>query len=703
MRSITFIILFLPTLLAFPLSLGAQLSNDECSGATFIADVTDYCSEVGEFSNAGASQSGIPQPSCFPQNAAGNDVWFAFQASATGVSIRVVGGTRFNAGGSLRTPQLALYQGSCNNPVLLECISDGFAANFVEVISGPLNVGETYFIRVDARNGETGNFQLCISSFNLLDDPVSDCPSAVLLCDKSPITVPSLIGAGADPNEIDGSPCTPGANGSCDYEELNSVWYKWICDDPGTLTFTINPLNPVDDLDFWVYELPNGFDDCTDKLPLRCMASGENVGEPFTQWQRCTGATGMRENEPDEFENCGCSSGDNNFISAINMEAGKAYALAILNFSSSGSGFSISWGGTGTFVGPDVDFTIDPELDNQCDVDTLFFADNSTSGIGTITSYEWNFGSGATPRLRSVQGPHEVVYNSFGEKNIVLRITTDAGCVVTHIEQVYIEPCCDPADALMVDVLDLQDPECPETPSGSFTVGGSGGNPLYQYSLDGSNFQPITTYTGLFSGEYMVWIQDIKGCRDSTDLVLVEPPPFAVDAGPDQTINLGDETSLRATVLADFPTFFLEWTGDSTLSCFDCLDPTVFPSGNTTYSVTAINPAGCTATDSVTIFVQIIRPVFIPSAFSPNDDGINDFFPVFAGKQARVVRRMLIFDRWGNQVYEGTDLPLNEETGGWDGSFNGKKMDPAVFTYYIEIEFIDNVVLPYSGDVTLFR
>ena len=676
--------------------------NDECAGAIIISDTENYCSPSGAFSNQQASASAQTRPSCFPASPNSQDVWFVFTAVHTRVSIRVIGQTRIFTGGTLMFPMVAIYSGTCDNLTEIACDFDNDATNVVTA-GATLNIGESYFIRVDTRGGSLGTFQLCMDSFEPVPDPASDCVPGVLLCDKSPFIVPFLATSGANPDEVTGPPCTAGnGQNGCEYEELQSAWYKWICKDPGTLTFTLTPLNPVDDLDFWLYELPNGYDDCTDKIPMLCMASGEVAGTPINNWIRCHGPTGLRSGENDDHENCGCDPGDNNFIEPLQMEAGKAYALVVMNFSNSGDGFSINFGGTGTFVGPDINFEIDPELENQCDIDTINFINNSVAGIGSITSFEWDFGSGATPRRSSAEGPHEVVYESFGNKNIVLRIRTDAGCAKTEIRQLFIEPCCDPATALAIDVFNITDPLCPGLSTGAFTVGGTQGNPGYLYSIDGVNFYPITQFNGLNPGDYRAWVQDIKGCRDSTDVRIQEPPPFSVDAGPDQTVDLGYDTELNGRVIGT-TVFDIIWSGDTTLTCLDCLDPGVFPVVTTTYEIVATNPVGCRATDSVTVFVLVSRPIYIPSAFSPNDDGVNDYFTVFSGRQVRQIRRLLIFDRWGDLIYEGKDILPNVETLGWNGRFRGKRMDPAVFAYYTEVEFIDGVVVPYAGDVTLVK
>ena len=290
------------------------------------------------------------------------------------MNITINGNTTASPGGTLEDPEVAIYSGNCGIGLTeLECISDAFNNNAVETFAGSLTVGNTYYIRVDARNENIGTFQLCLNNFNEVPSPSSDCNSGVILCDKSPFTVQNVFGEGTIPSEIVNS-----SNCTTQITEANSSWYKWTCEDPGTLTFSLTPNNPFDDLDFVVYELPNGVMDCNNKIALRSMGSGENVGSPLSEWVACTGNTGLNTSNSDTEECPGCQPGDNNFLQAINMQTGKSYALVINNFSNSGQGFSLSFGGTGTFQGPNVNFTFTPENNVECDemvtyVDSSFF------------------------------------------------------------------------------------------------------------------------------------------------------------------------------------------------------------------------------------------------------------------------------------------------------------------------------------------
>ncbi|MEM8908532.1 MAG: gliding motility-associated C-terminal domain-containing protein, partial [Bacteroidota bacterium] len=685
---LTLAILQSATLLSQPL-------NDNCSGAINLTELSNWCSEPAAFTNIDATASPEEAPFCFPQNSTAKDVWFSFVAQANSVNIIVVGGTVDGDGGSLANPQVALFEGACGVAFNeLECISDAFGDNIVETFGGPLTIGDTYYIRVAARDGNTGTFQFCIDNFNQVPEPESDCAFGVILCDKSPFTVQSVLGAGDDLSEVDPT--------SCVREEISSTWYKWTCDQPGSLVFTLTPNLATDDLDFLLYELPNGIDDCANKMPLRCMASGENVGQPLEQWIACTGATGLRIGANDISEDPGCAENDDNFVSAIDMVAGRSYALMINNFSNTGNGFSIAFGGTGTFLGPSADFQIFPDTGIVCD-DIVMISDSSSFVGGSIIGWQWNFGSGAVPQTAASPGPHEVLYETVGTKSIALTIESDEGCIVTKIIELEVEACCEITTEVDLTLEDKVDPACNGTASGALFVSASGGTPLYQYSLDNMNFQNATAFQNLLAGPYTIYLRDAKGCADSIPASLIDPPELLVDAGLDTTITLGNSTDLFAQVIPFFAQVDYLWDPGLTLSCMDCPDPEANTVNTTTYTVTVTNENGCTATDEVTVSVIKDRPIYIPNAFSPNFDGVNDFFTAYGNGAAREIELLRVFNRWGAQVYEATNIPLNTETLGWDGRFKGELLTPDVFAYYIVIGFIDDESIEYEGDITILK
>ena len=139
------------------------------------------------------------------------------------------------------------------------------------------------------------------------------------------------------------------------------------------------------------------------------------------------------------------------------------------------------------------------------------------------------------------------------------------------------------------------------------------------------------------------------------------------------------------------------------MSCVDCLAPTAQPLQTTRYTLTATNENGCRAQGQVTIYVRFDKNVYIPNAFSPNADGRNDLFYVFGNKSVRSIRRLQVFDRWGELVYEGRNLTPNQPQGAWDGSFRGQPLQSGVFAYVAEVEFINERVEVFKGSIHLIR
>ena len=167
------------------------------------------------------------------------------------------------------------------------------------------------------------------------------------------------------------------------------------------------------------------------------MASGENVNQPFSLWAKCAGTTGLRTSSTDSMEGEGCDPGDDNFLAALKMEAGKSYTLVVNNYHNTGNGFSIDFGGSGTFAGPKAHFTVNKL---KIEVGQDFYAKDASSFSGGIKKWEWNFGVGASPQTATGRGPHKVIYKKKGKKSISLSIETGNGCQVTKVRHIQVLP-----------------------------------------------------------------------------------------------------------------------------------------------------------------------------------------------------------------------------------------------------------------------
>ncbi len=173
-----------------------------------------------------------------------------------------------------------------------------------------------------------------------------------------------------------------------------------------------------------------------------------------------------------------------------------------------------------------------------------------------------------------------------------------------------------------------------------------------------------------------------------------------VSVDDDLRIDLGETFELEAIVNSEDHVTY-EWLPAAGLSCSDCANPTVNITESTVYTVVVTNENGCTATDKVTIHILPKRDIFIPNAFSPNGDGNNDYFTVFTGHNVNTIKALRVFDRWGAEIFGKTELSPNNETEGWDGTYKGKLMEPGVYVYYVEVEYIDGKTKIHSGDLNI--
>ncbi|TNE49822.1 MAG: hypothetical protein EP344_17755 [Bacteroidetes bacterium] len=511
----------------------SQPVNDNCTNPIPITDVTNYCSNANAFTNVGATPSGYGPANCFGM--AGNDVWFSFVPQFTDVTVIVRGATVQGPGGTLKDPQVAIYYGSCGGVLNeVQCGSSTSNSNIVEASESGLLVGSTYLIRVQGFNNGTGTFQLCLNNYNPPVDPTSDCPTAAVLCDKSPFVVQSVTGAGSDITELNDAFCF--SNGAPGNYESNSTWFTWICATSGSLEFTLTPLNIADDLDFVLYRLPNGPGNCQGKEVVRCMASGE-----YNYQSPCMGPTGLRAGDPDTSEDAGCTdAGDNAWLAPYDMVAGEAYALVVNNFTTSGNGFSVEFGGEGEFLGPEAQFTTNPAA--VCLGTPVEIEDASTFALGSVTSWNWSFGADTDPGVATGAGPHTVTFNSPGQHPVVLQIETDLGCRVTAIQEVLVYP------DVEVDTL-IAMPECNGGDNGAITVNNIAmGTPPYLFSWEGGPFSTNSTLNGLTVGTYNLVIQDANNCQTELDIEVKEleltvspdvtPPLCTGDANGVITLNV---------------------------------------------------------------------------------------------------------------------------------------------------------------------
>ncbi len=228
--------------------------------------------------------------------------------------------------------------------------------------------------------------------------------------------------------------------------------------------------------------------------------------------------------------------------------------------------------------------------------------------------------------------------------------------------------------------------------------------PGFSYAILANNFQDTPLFDNLSAGDYSLTVRDTVGCLYDFPFSIPEAEEIQVEVSEDQMISLGDEIQLRSFVFGNnLDTVFYEWSPEARLSCVDCPNPVATPFVDTEYKLTITDRRGCTATASVLITVNQDKAVYIPNAFSPNADGINDYFIINTDQSVTLVQSFRIYNRWGAIIYEQSQFPPNDFTFGWNGNFKNQAVNPGVYVYVAVVEFVDQTTQQYSGDITLFR
>lgn len=298
--------------------------------------------------------------------------------------------------------------------------------------------------------------------------------------------------------------------------------------------------------------------------------------------------------------------------------------------------------------------------------------------------FHWDHTTTSTAQLNNLQAG---VYT--------LTITDQGGCAsIFSIE--ILEPT--PLAPIIFDCEDLMDT--------SFDFSASGGTPPYQYSTDGVTFSDHYFFEQLIPGtSYNLTIRDANGCELQQTLTL--PPTYEqmVELPEVLEIKIGEPFTIVPKLnIPEALVANIRWLPDENLSCIDCLSPQILALQETSYTIRVIDLFGCTGEATVRIKLDREIDVFIPTAFSPDGDHVNDRFTVFANpRQVRRVIAFQVFDRWGSQVFVAEDFLPNDEDHGWDGHIGNKLPNAGIFVYMAKLELVDGSETIRKGQVLLVR
>jgi gliding motility-associated-like protein len=205
-------------------------------------------------------------------------------------------------------------------------------------------------------------------------------------------------------------------------------------------------------------------------------------------------------------------------------------------------------------------------------------------------------------------------------------------------------------------------------------------------------------------GTYELEIIDANGCSLDTTITLEEGTFIELFLDPELQLNFGDDGILEGIVNLDISLLSLiQWTPPINLSCDTCLITAVEGILGGTYTLTVVTVDGCEASASIRLIVIDDINIYVPNVFSPNDDGINEGFTLFADDGVERILKMDIFDRWGERVFEKPDFAPNQPGEGWDGTFRDQLIEQGVYVYLFEVLLKNGSTQLIFGDVTVLR
>lgn len=200
---------------------------------------------------------------------------------------------------------------------------------------------------------------------------------------------------------------------------------------------------------------------------------------------------------------------------------------------------------------------------------------------------------------------------------------------------------------------------------------------------------------------YTLAVKDKENCfTDTVSVQVTVHNPPTVQAGDGGMILMGSPFHLNATGSSDIVSW--SWSPSKYLNCTECPAPIATPLESQIYTVKATNNQGCIATDTVslTLFCNASK-IYIPNAFTPNGDGLNDHFSVL-GQGIGMINSFRIYDRWGTLIFSRSNFKPDDKNGAWDGRIKGDNAPVGTYTYFVEMSCNENK-FTQKGTVNLLR
>ena len=342
------------------------------------------------------------------------------------------------------------------------------------------------------------------------------------------------------------------------------------------------------------------------------------------------------------------------------------------------------------FNGPNSDTLIQPNY-------VVVFPSPSLS-VSSQTNVLCNGGSSGTATVAAVGGssPYSYVWSNgqsssaasnLSAGNYSVAVSDANGCSSTQTVSIT-QP-----SAISASVTSTPS-DCAQNTGTASTNANGGTSP---YSFLWNNSQTTQNISALAAGNYSCTVTDANGCTKIITTIISTTNGPVANAGVNISIQSGSSTTLNASGGTTY-----SWSPTTGLNNSSIANPTANPTSTTIYCVNVFDSSGCSDSDCVTVYVTpepiVCGEFYIPNAFSPNNDNENDIFKVYVNPLCVTEFKLVIYNRWGENVFETTDV-----TKGWDGFFRTEISNTAVYAYYCNVSFTNGNKIFKKGNVSLVR
>lgn len=244
--------------------------------------------------------------------------------------------------------------------------------------------------------------------------------------------------------------------------------------------------------------------------------------------------------------------------------------------------------------------------------------------------------------------------------------------------------------------VEVFSPLCFGNNNGSIVFSGAS---TLTYSINGGAAQTSGSFTGLVADDYTFTIADnVSGCDTTVNITLTQPTALVASILPDSVnILTGGAVDLVSTTNGGTAPYTYLWVPATGLDCDTCQTVSASPTDSlNVYILTVADSNGCIDTARAVVRVSNEFIITVPSGFTPNGDGWNDFLRPLSNEPIDFTLR--VYNRWGEKIFEGDNMP------GWDGTYKFEEQPISTYVYVIEYTRLLTGKKGFlTGSITLLR